>query len=100
MSNYKNQAIDFAKTSIETKMVKGGVLRSNFGEASEAIFFNSGFAYNSAEIAESRFNGEDPGFVYSRYLNPNLKMLEDWLCLKNQRLPALWQAAWRQFLLQ
>ncbi len=81
MSNYKNQAIDFAKTSIETKMVKGGVLRSNFGEASEAIFFNSGFAYNSAEIAESRFNGEDPGFVYSRYLNPNLKMLEDRLCL-------------------
>ncbi len=62
-------------------MVRGGTLRSNFGETSEAIFMNSGFTYNSAEIAESRFNGEAPGFVYSRYLNPTLKMLEDRLCL-------------------
>jgi O-succinylhomoserine sulfhydrylase len=81
MSNYKNKNIDFSKTNLETKMVRGGALRSNFGETSEAIFMNSGFAYNSAEIAESRFNGDEPGFVYSRYLNPTLKMLEDKLCL-------------------
>ena len=81
MSNYKNKEIDFSETSLETKMIRGGTLRSNFGETSEAIFMNSGFAYNSAEIAESRFNGEEPGFVYSRYLNPTLKMLEDRLCL-------------------
>jgi O-succinylhomoserine sulfhydrylase len=81
MSNYKNKAIDFSKTNLETKMIRGGTLRSNFGETTEAIFMNSGFAYNSAEIAESRFNGEEPGFVYSRYLNPTLKMLEDRLCL-------------------
>jgi len=81
VSNYKNKEIDFSKTSLETKMVRGGTLRSNFGETSEAIFMNSGFAYNSAETAESRFNGEEPGFVYSRYLNPTLKMLEDRLCL-------------------
>ena len=81
MSDYKNKKIDFSKTSLETKMIRGGTLRSNFGETAEAIFMNSGFAYNSAEIAESRFNGEEPGFVYSRYLNPTLKMLEDRLCL-------------------
>jgi O-succinylhomoserine sulfhydrylase len=81
VSNYKNKEIDFSKTSLETKMVRGGTLRSNFGETSEAIFMNSGFAYNSAETAENRFNGEEPGFVYSRYLNPTLKMLEDRLCL-------------------
>lgn len=81
MSNYKNKEIDFSKTGLETKMIRGGTLRSNFGETSEAIFMNSGFTYNSAEIAESRFNGEEPGFVYSRYLNPTLKMLEDRLCL-------------------
>lgn len=62
-------------------MVRGGTLRSNFGETSEAIFMNSGFCYNSAETAESRFNGEAPGFVYSRYLNPTLKMLEDRLVM-------------------
>jgi O-succinylhomoserine sulfhydrylase len=64
-----------------TKLVRGGTLRSNFGETSEAIFLNSGFCYESAEIAESRFNGEDPGFVYSRYCNPTLAMLEDRLAL-------------------
>ena len=59
-----------------TKLVRGGTIRSNFGETSEAIFLNSGFCYDSAETAESRFNGENPGYVYSRYLNPTLAMLE------------------------
>lgn len=59
-----------------TKLIHGGVLRSQHGETSEAIYMNSGFCYENAEIAESRFNGEAPGFVYSRYSNPNLAMLE------------------------
>lgn len=42
---------------------------------------NSGFCYDSAETAESRFNGVAPGFVYSRYLNPTLAMLEERLAL-------------------
>ena len=79
--NYKNKNLDFSKFGTETKMIRGGSLRSNFGETSEAIYLNSGFCYNSAEIAESRFNGEDPGYVYSRYVNPSLKMLEDRLAL-------------------
>ncbi len=78
---YKNKIIDFKKMRLETQMVRGGTIRSDFGETSEAIFMNSGFAYNSAETAESRFNGEAPGYVYSRYLNPSLKMLEDKLAL-------------------
>lgn len=78
---YKNKNLDFKKLKLETQMVRGGSIRSNFGETSEAIFLNSGFAYNSAQIAESRFNGEAPGYVYSRYLNPSLKMLEDKLAL-------------------
>ncbi len=79
--DYKNKNLDFKKLRLETQMVRGGTLRSNFGETSEAIFMNSGFAYNSAETAESRFNGEAPGYVYSRYLNPNLQMLEEKLAL-------------------
>lgn len=67
--------------NIDTKLVRGGSLRSNFGETSEAIFMTSGFSYDSAETAESRFNGENPGFVYSRYSNPNIKMLEEKLSL-------------------
>ncbi len=64
-----------------TKLVRGGTMRSNFGETSEAIFLNSGFCYDAAETAEKRFNGEEPGFVYSRYLNPSLAMLEERLTL-------------------
>jgi len=79
--NYKNKNLDFSKLDSQTKMIRGGSLRSNFGETSEAVYLNSGFCYNSAEIAESRFNGEDPGYVYSRYVNPSLKMLEDRLAL-------------------
>ncbi|HEU5048356.1 MAG TPA: O-succinylhomoserine sulfhydrylase [Rickettsiales bacterium] len=66
---------------LATRLVRGGTRRSNFGETSEAIFMNSGFCYDSAETAESRFNGVAPGFVYSRYLNPTLAMLEDRLAL-------------------
>ena len=52
MSNYTNKNTDFSKLGLETKLVRGGSIRSNFGETSEAIFLNSGFAYDSAEIAE------------------------------------------------
>lgn len=66
---------------LATNLVHGGSLRSQFGEVSEAIFLNSGFTYDSAETAEKRFNGEEPGYVYSRYRNPSLAMLEDRLAL-------------------
>lgn len=81
MTNYKNKDNNYKKLHLETKLVRGGTIRSNFGETSEAIFLNSGFCYNNAETAEKRFNGEEPGYVYSRYLNPSLKMLEEKLAL-------------------
>jgi O-succinylhomoserine sulfhydrylase len=70
-----------ADAGLETRMVHGGSMRSQYGEVSEAIFLNSGFCYHDAQTAEKRFNGEEPGFVYSRYRNPSLAMLEDRLCL-------------------
>lgn len=81
MTDYTNKKTDYSKLHLETKLVRGGTIRSNFGETSEAIFLNSGFCYDNAETAERRFNGEEPGYVYSRYLNPSLKMLEDKLAL-------------------
>lgn len=80
-SSYKNRDIKFDDLALETKLVRGGTNRSAFGETSEAIFLNSGFCYNDANVAEKRFNGEEPGFVYSRYTNPTLKSLEDRLKL-------------------
>ena len=69
------------KRGLATRLVHGGSLRSQFGEVSEALFLNSGFTYDKAETAEKRFNGEEPGYVYSRYKNPSLAMLEERLAL-------------------
>lgn len=60
-----------------TALVHGGTTRSPFGETSEAMYLTQGFVYSDAEAAEARFNGEDPGFVYSRYANPTVAMFED-----------------------
>jgi O-succinylhomoserine sulfhydrylase len=64
-----------------TTLVHGGTRRSGFGETSEAIFLTQGFVYDSAEAAEARFKGEDPGFIYSRYANPTVDMFEKRMCL-------------------
>jgi len=66
---------------IATRLVRGGTMRSPFGETAEAIFLTQSFVYDSAEAADARFAGEQPGFVYSRYANPTVKMFEDRLAL-------------------
>jgi len=60
-----------------TQLVHGGILRSQFGENAEAIFMTQSYVYDSAEQAERRFKGEDPGFIYSRYANPTVTMFEE-----------------------
>lgn len=68
---------DPATWAPETRLVHGGVLRSQFGETSEALFLTQGYVYNSAEQAEARFKNEDPGYQYSRFANPTVSMLEE-----------------------
>ena len=60
----------------DTRLVHSGTLRSQFGETSEALFLTQGFVYDTAEQCEARFKGEDPGFIYSRFSNPNISMFE------------------------
>ena len=64
-----------------TELVRGGLMRSQFGETSEAIFLTSGFVYDNAASAEARFKGEEDGYMYSRYGNPTVSMFEDRLAL-------------------
>src|SRR5690606_15509671 len=66
---------------LATRMVRGATQRSPYGETSEALFLNSGFTYENAEAAEARFKGEQPGFVYSRYENPTVRMFEQRMAL-------------------
>jgi O-succinylhomoserine sulfhydrylase len=64
-----------------TLAVRGGTARSEYGETSEALFLNSGYAYDNAETAAARFNGEDDGMTYSRLQNPTVQMLEERIAL-------------------
>jgi len=63
-----------------TQLVHEGTLRSGFGEMSEALFLTQGYHYATAEQAEARFKGEEPGFIYSRYANPTVDMFEKRMC--------------------
>jgi O-succinylhomoserine sulfhydrylase len=67
--------------SLATRLVRGGLARSPHGETSEALFLTQSFVYESAEAADARFAGTEPGYVYSRYGNPTVKMFEDRLAL-------------------
>ena len=64
-----------------TKATRGGLARSANMEMAEALYLTQGYVYDSAESADARFSGEEPGFVYTRYGNPTVKMFEDRLAL-------------------
>ena len=70
----------------ETQLVHAGILRSPFGETSEALFLTQGYVYDSSLSAEKRFKNEEPGYQYSRFSNPTVTMFE-------QRMAALEGAA-------
>src|SRR3954452_14903908 len=64
-----------------TRLVHGGVQRSQHGETAEALYLTSGYVYDNAEQAEATFAGTAEHYQYSRFANPTLTMLEDRLCL-------------------
>jgi len=66
---------------LATKLVRGGLNRSEFGETSEALYLTSGFAYEEAETAASRFAGEEDGYTYTRLSNPTITMFEERMAL-------------------
>ena len=65
----------------QTRLVRAGSMRSDFGEMSEALFLTSAFTYDSAEEAEARFDGRAEGFTYSRQTNPTVTMFEQRMAL-------------------
>jgi O-succinylhomoserine sulfhydrylase len=62
---------------LATLAVRAGQRRSEFQEHSEALFLTSSFVFASAEQAAARFTGGEEGFVYSRFTNPTVAMLQD-----------------------
>lgn len=73
----KKTEADTSKWRPQTRAVRGGQIRSNFDETSEALFLTSGYAYSSAEEAEATFKGESNHYQYSRFGNPTVSMFEN-----------------------
>ena len=65
----------------QTHLVRGGTSRSAFDETSEAMYLTSGYVYATAEDAEAAFKGDKERYIYSRYGNPTVSMLEERLRL-------------------
>jgi O-succinylhomoserine sulfhydrylase len=59
-----------------TIAVRGGTLRTEFQEHSEAMFLTSSFVFKNAAEAAARFSGAEPGNVYARFTNPSVTMFE------------------------
>jgi O-succinylhomoserine sulfhydrylase len=65
-----------ADARLDTRAVREGLPRSQWGENSEALFLTSSFVHPDAETAARRFANEEEAFVYSRFGNPTVTMME------------------------
>ncbi len=61
---------------LDTLAVREGLPPSQWGENSEALFISSSFVHPDAATAAARFANEEEAFVYSRFSNPTVTMME------------------------
>ncbi|MEY2687005.1 MAG: hypothetical protein RL375_1203 [Pseudomonadota bacterium] len=60
----------------DTLAVREGLPATAWGENSEALFLTSSFVHPDAATAAARFANEEEAFVYSRFSNPTVMMME------------------------
>ncbi|MBT9489694.1 MAG: O-succinylhomoserine sulfhydrylase [Rubrivivax sp.] len=65
-----------ADARLDTLAVREGLPPSAWGENSEALFLTSCFVHPDAATAARRFANEEDAFVYSRFSNPNVTIME------------------------
>ncbi len=63
-------------TRLQTLAVREGLPASPYGENSEALYLTSCFVHPDAATAAARFANEEDAFVYSRFSNPNVTIME------------------------
>jgi O-succinylhomoserine sulfhydrylase len=61
---------------LDTLAVREGLPPSPWGENSEALYLTSSFVHPDAATAARRFANEEEAFVYSRFSNPTVMMME------------------------
>lgn len=65
-----------ADARLDTRAVREGLPPSPWGENSEALFLTSSFVHPDAATAAARFANEEEAFVYTRFTNPTVMMME------------------------
>jgi O-succinylhomoserine sulfhydrylase len=65
-----------ADARLDTLAVREGLPPTPWGENSEALFLTSSFVHPDAATAARRFANEEEAFVYSRFSNPTVTMME------------------------
>ncbi len=65
-----------ADARMDTLAVREGLPPSQWGENSEALYLTSSFVHPDAATAAARFANEEEAFVYSRFSNPTVTMME------------------------
>ena len=65
-----------ADARLDTLAVREGLPPSQYGENSEALYLSSSFVHPDAATAARRFANEEDAFVYSRFSNPTVTMME------------------------
>ena len=61
---------------LDTRAVREGLPPSQWGENSEALYLTSAFVHPDAATAAARFANEEEAFVYTRFSNPTVTMME------------------------
>lgn len=61
---------------LDTLAVREGLPASPWGENAEALFLTSSFVHPDAATAARRFANDEDAFVYSRFGNPTVMMME------------------------
>ncbi|MFN2125434.1 MAG: trans-sulfuration enzyme family protein [Candidatus Promineifilaceae bacterium] len=69
------------KHHLETRIIRTRVPSSVHNEQVTPIYVSSGFNFESAEMARAVYAGEEPGYVYSRWKNPNNDELISRMCI-------------------
>jgi O-succinylhomoserine sulfhydrylase len=65
-----------ADVRLATRAVREGLPATPWGENAEALFLTSSFVHPDAATAARRFANEEEAFVYSRFGNPTVMMME------------------------
>ena len=77
MTQHKLPRVDLPEgLRLDTLAVREGLPPSPWGENSEALFITSSFVHPDAATAAARFANEEEAFVYSRFSNPTVTMME------------------------